>query len=129
MEKIWRKFFQCDCGGEGIMMSYENEEDGIPSVDLAFFSHGHDNRILSFFEKLRYCWRTLTTGRPFDDEVMLTPEVAKELGTELIRFARFPYKLGDPRNNKPEVPKGRTIIEGVTKIKENSDGNKRPGKE
>ena len=38
---IW----ECDCGSEGIMMSYEDDfKEGIPSVYLAFF----ENRFISF---------------------------------------------------------------------------------
>lgn len=98
---LWKRFFECSCGGEGIMMSYEMEEEGMPYVDLAFFSCGYiSKRQLSLWDKLRYCWHILITGEPFADEVMLNSEIAEKLGRELLRFSKYPYKLGDKRNNK-----------------------------
>ena len=103
---IWKKFIQCHCGTEGIMISYETEEDGLPVIDLAFFGYGYiTNRTLSLWEKLRYCWHILIKGEPFIDEVILSQNNAKELATELMRFVRFPYGWRDKKNeeNKRDI--------------------------
>ena len=110
--KIWSHFFECSCHSEGIAMSYEDEDDGIPCVYLAFFKHGlRTSCILTFREKLRHCWHIFKEGTPYEDEVMLDQDVAKELATALFRFARYPYKMGDKRNNKKDNVKKEIINE------------------
>lgn len=91
---IWRKFYECDCHGEGIMMSYENDYDGIPSIDIAFFNHGlKDSRELSFKERIRWCWHILKNGLPFTDMVMINQKEARKLAKDLLKFANKEYKL------------------------------------
>lgn len=85
---IWNKFFPCDCGDEGIMISYEMEEDGMPSIDLAFFGYGHQDKTLDLKSRIRFCWKVLTTGRPWADEVIMNSKTAGELGKELILFSK-----------------------------------------
>jgi len=98
-QKIWYKFYECCCGGEGIMMSYENtEEDGLPQIDIAFFQHGLVGRHpLSFWERLRWTWYLIKTGRPFLDEVILNQTIAKELAEDLLEFSKKKYKFGDKK--------------------------------
>lgn len=89
---LWQKSYKCNCHGEMIMMGYENnEKDGIPTIDLAFFSYGHCNGTLSFKSKIKWIWHILVTGQPFLDEVMLDQETAKRLGEDLIEFSKKKY--------------------------------------
>lgn len=94
MRKWWNKFYVCNCDTEGIMISYEYEENGLPLVDLGFFQQGLkcDKQSLSFKDKLRWCWHILTKGVPFADLVILDQETAKELGEDLIKFSQKEYK-------------------------------------
>lgn len=90
---IWKKFIQCQCGTEGIMISYDYKEKGLPVIDLAFFVYGYiTNRPLTLWKKLRYCWHILIKGEPFTDEVILNQKNAKELAKELIKFSKISYK-------------------------------------
>lgn len=92
---LWQKSYECNCHGEMIMMGYENDEkDGIPTVDLAFFKYGHEDSTLSFSGKLRWIWQMLTTGKPFLDEVMIDQPTAKRLGEDLIEFSNKKYDFG-----------------------------------
>lgn len=94
--KIWKKFYECSCGGEGIMASYDYAEDGVPAVDVAFFQHGlTSDRKLSLAQKLRWCWEILIKGTAFVDMVMLNQSVAKDLGNDLIEFSKKQYKFGE----------------------------------
>lgn len=87
MNRTWRKFYECSCMGEGIMLSYEYEEDFSPMIDMAFFGLGMSGRQpLTLKERLRWCWRILRYGYPFTDQVMLRPETAKKLGNDLVNF-------------------------------------------
>ncbi len=88
MKKIWNKFYQCDCGTEGIMISYEyiDKKDSC-FIDIAFFQHGFTRNKLSLKDKLRYCWNVIRTGLPFCDQVMLNKKIARELGNSLLKWA------------------------------------------
>ena len=89
MGKVWRKFIECACGMEGIMISYEYEdkEKEVYFIDLALFSFGSLGNQLSLQKRLKCCWRTLTTGYPYTDQIMLDKKRAKELAKELLKFA------------------------------------------
>jgi len=89
--EYFEKFYQCDCGSEGIMMSYEREKEGVPFVDLAYFREGFDGRKLSFFQKVRWCYHILKIGQPWHDMVMLNQITAKRLGLDLIKFSEKKY--------------------------------------
>jgi hypothetical protein len=92
--KIWKKFYECDCHTEGLMISYEYEEDGLPCIDIAFFQHGLDaSKQLSFFERLRWCWHILKKGIPFRDMIILNQRTARELGEDLLKFSKKKYKF------------------------------------
>ena len=85
--KIWKKFYECDCMSEGIMLSYEID-DPYPVIDLAFFYHGfHGKHMLTFGQRLKYMWQIFTKGTVWKDMVILTQEQAKALGTDLLEFS------------------------------------------
>jgi hypothetical protein len=89
---IWRYFVECECHGEGIMIGCD-DIDPFPSLYLAIFSHGkYKNNELSLKEKLRYCWNVIKTGRPFEDEILLRQETAKELANHLLEFANKKFE-------------------------------------
>lgn len=82
--KAWRKFYECSCFTEGIMMSHEYEDD-IPLIDLAMFHHGLKTK-LSITERIRFAWKLLTSGEPYADQVVLDKKTAKELGKDLMAW-------------------------------------------
>lgn len=90
-ESIWRRFIECECHTEGIMVSYD-DTDPFPNIYLAMFSYGKFGNSLGFREKLRYCWKVLKTGRPFEDEVMLRQDTARELANALLEFANKKFE-------------------------------------
>lgn len=89
--KHWKKFYVCECGGEGIMTSYEysekyNEKE-MPIIDLAFFQQGFGGcKDLTFRDKIRWCWHILTKGDVWCDMVILDKKTAKELGRDLLKW-------------------------------------------
>lgn len=97
--KIWHKFYECECSTEGIMVSYEHdEEDSIPTVDLAFFQHGFVGRHpLIFLQRLRWAWQLIKTGLPYLDGVILDQNTAKELAEDLLEFSKKKYKFGEKK--------------------------------
>lgn len=90
--EYFEKFYQCSCGSEGIMMSYEQEKEGVPYVDLAYFQEGFASRKLSFFQKLRWCYHILKTGQPWHDMVLLNQNTAKRLGLDLVKFSEKKFE-------------------------------------
>ena len=89
---IWEKFIPCDCGSEGIMVSHErDEENGLPLIDFAYFTEGHDGRTLTLRQRLKWCWRILITGKPWTDMVTLNQKSARELGKHLTSWSRKKY--------------------------------------
>lgn len=96
--KYWRRFFECQCHGEGIAMSYEEDESN-PTAYLAFFKFGLGKTDLRLRDKLRYCWHLFRTGKPFEDEICLSQETASELSKELFRFSRQIPKNKEGGNN------------------------------
>lgn len=95
--KMWRKFYECECSTEGIMLSYEDTTSHpFTTIDIAFFQQGVMSRFpLSFKAKLRYIWHILRTGQPFSDLIMLDQTTAKKLSSDLLRFAKKDFTKGD----------------------------------
>lgn len=93
---LWRRFYECACHHEGIMMGYIYEEDDkFPVIDLAFVkidkkftNHGK----LSWSERLRWCWHVILSGDPWLDMVTLNRECAIELARDLNAFAKGKLK-------------------------------------
>ena len=89
---IWSKFIECSCGTEGIMISNDYIENEEPIIDLAFFKYGYNPEKMGLYQKLRYCWQILSTGKPFIDEITLNKDNTKVLITELNNFIKKPIK-------------------------------------
>lgn len=86
--KTWRKFYECGCAAEGIMMSTEDvNEDKTRQIYLAFFQNGWNGKELSFTQKLRWIWQILKVGYPYGDCVLFNTETARDLAKDLKSFA------------------------------------------
>ena len=72
-------------------MSFEQKEKKDEDVDetvyLAFFTNSFDKR-LGLFQRLRYCWKLLRSGIPFNDMVCLNKKTADILAKDLLKFSR-----------------------------------------
>ncbi len=84
--KYWEKFYECACNSEGIMISYEHEDDEFKQLDMAFFNNGFNGKQLGFKERLRWAWHILRKGLPWIDCVILDKKTAKELGKDLLKW-------------------------------------------
>ncbi len=86
--KRWYKFYECDCHGEGITISYEyqDENNKFSQVDMGFFKVGFGQPV-EFKERLRWAWHLIKTGRPFLDEVILNRNIANELANDLLKWS------------------------------------------
>lgn len=70
------KFLICDCYEHGLLVErYGDEEE----VCISLFERGLNGRILSFTERLRWCWHILRYGSPWSDFIILNVENQKQL--------------------------------------------------
>jgi hypothetical protein len=76
-------FLRCTCFTEGLLVEVDKE---FGSEDLIYFTYWSigfgDPRGLSWKNRIRFCWRVLTKGKPYSDMVCLK----KEQIHELIRY-------------------------------------------
>ena len=72
----------CDCHGEAIQVEYEKEDD---QFYFSLWHQGFDNNHLSWWQRLRWTWRILTTGNPWTDLVILSPEKAKKIRNFIVQ--------------------------------------------
>ena len=79
-------FVECDCHSHVIVVN-KMDEDGYGDFEycMAFFERGYDGRILSFKNRLRWCWHILRYGHPWTDSIILDRNKAKRLGEFLSK--------------------------------------------
>jgi len=70
------KFIQCDCYGEGILITkFDDEEE----LYFSYWRQGINPVKLSWWMRLKLCWMVLTKGNYYEDQVILNKEKATEL--------------------------------------------------
>lgn len=88
-----KNYYECECYGEGIMITYDYFIDEPPELSLCFFQYGWMPKTeLSFRQKCRWIWQIMTKGLPWTDMVMLNQDTAKALGEDLITFGNKDFK-------------------------------------
>lgn len=80
------KFIKCKCNNEVLELEvFDNE------VYLSIYSQGlHYNNKLSIKQRIRYCWKVITKGKPFNDSMVIRKPDALDLVSEI--FERFIVK-------------------------------------
>jgi len=77
------QFFTCECNSHGILIT--KFEDNIDKeIYLAIYSYGQYNKKPNLLNRLKYCWYHLTSGKKFEDQIVLNFDKAKEIGNFLI---------------------------------------------
>lgn len=66
---------RCDCGDEVLSID-QYEYFGMKDFELCIFERYYHR---SLYERFRYVWKVLTTGRPFGDQIVLSKEKVEEL--------------------------------------------------
>lgn len=78
---------RCSCSSEVLTVEvYDYDEGGKKDskdyeFDISIFERYHKR---SFFDRLRYVWKIMTTGRPYGDQIVLRHDSAKNLGEWLL---------------------------------------------
>ena len=78
-------FIKCDCTTHLLEAQYDKEGD---SLDLTFWVYPDTNRPLSFCQRLKWCWRILTTGHPWADYLVVNKDKIVELRDYLTKITK-----------------------------------------
>lgn len=73
------KFFECSCSSELVAVEKYDDE---PEIYMSIYYRGVP-RPMGWKDKLRYCWRILTQGSPYGDQVVFNKETATELADHI----------------------------------------------
>ena len=63
------EYIECSCGSEMLRMSFDPSDDWA-ELNIAFWCYGQPYGF-GFKERIRWAWRVLTKGKPYDDMVIL----------------------------------------------------------
>lgn len=70
----------CKCKHRGTLIEADPESQ---TVSLVHFVHGIATKPLRLFDRLRWCWRIFFLGRPYVDQIVLSPNKANALAAAL----------------------------------------------
>ena len=84
---IWKRFIECSCHTEGVMIGYFDEGKFSDEIYLAFFRNYWCNT-LSLRQRFRYIWNVLVKGEPFLDQVVLNRKTLDDLRAALDECAK-----------------------------------------
>ena len=94
MEKS--KFFECDCGTHGLVINIDTNKPVI--YQLSFWNYGHNSNKLTFWQRLKYCFRYLFKNDMLGDHIILS----KEKTYQLINFLKY-WENKTENKNIPET--------------------------
>jgi hypothetical protein len=70
-------YIACSCGTEGLYLIKYNDED---DVYLSIWQMGYNkNNKLSWYQRLRYVWKIISTGTPYNDQIVLDNDACKKI--------------------------------------------------
>lgn len=90
--KSTAKVFMCDCTGEGIMVTVEEDDffegtEGSPYIGLAFWectNKFEGTPKLTIWERLKLAIHILKGGSPYLDQVFMRAETAKKFANHIL---------------------------------------------
>ena len=82
MKQGIEEFVVCSCATEGLyIVKYKGESE----VYFSIFSHGINPKRMFLKNIIRYIWKLLKTGKPFEDELVLDQKSIKKIIAVLKR--------------------------------------------
>lgn len=85
--EVKEKFILCECLTEALLLSkILSDED--KEIYLSIYTIGQFSKKPSFFDRLKYCWYHLRTGKKYEDQMILTFEKAQEISEWLKENAK-----------------------------------------
>ena len=77
MQPMQEKFIPCDCGVEVLRLTYDPDDDF--GFDVSILARHSFQGIYGLRNKLRWIWKILREGTPFEDEMILDANGVKKL--------------------------------------------------
>ena len=74
------KFFKCSCHGEGMFVTLFDDEE---NFYFSYWGQGLRPRSMSWWQRMRLCWKILRDGEAYEDEIILEKDKAGELAVWL----------------------------------------------
>lgn len=85
--EVKEKIILCECKTEALLLSkIVSDED--KEIYLSIYTIGQFNQKPSIFDRLKYCWYHLRTGKKYEDQMILTFEKAQEISEWLKENAK-----------------------------------------
>jgi hypothetical protein len=69
-------FCLCDCKSEILVIEYDHQ---VKLADLAIYKYAGISNKLSLIQRLRYAIKIIWSGKPYADQIVLTPKQLKEI--------------------------------------------------
>ncbi len=80
-----QQMFFCECHSEGMLASKFPEDD---LVYFSFWKQGVNPIKWDFRTRIAHCWRVITTGKAFVDEVVLSTHNTRKLCVFLSKITK-----------------------------------------
>ena len=90
------KFVLCTCGSEAFSISMFDWDDST-AVEVCVSTWRNFHPIYSIKNRWQHIKQIIRTGRPYADEVLLTPDTAFEAGMELMKLALEGMEINEER--------------------------------
>jgi hypothetical protein len=87
LNKTNQRFFLCDCNSEALLCS-RFEGDDEKEIYISIYTCGQFNKKPSIFERIKYCWYHLKTGKKYEDQIILSFDKAQQVSDWLSQNAR-----------------------------------------
>jgi len=76
------RVYICSCGAEALAVEFPKDEDPemqeFDFCNIAIWETYHRSNV-SFYQRLRYCWRILKRGHPYTDMICLNKSQVRKL--------------------------------------------------
>ena len=90
MSETENKFIECECAGEGVLITKDSEFE---LIYLAMFSQGVSYYPKpSIWKRIRFAYNHLVSGKYYEDELVLTYDRANELANHINNITKQQQK-------------------------------------
>ena len=126
------KLFPCDCMGEGIVVTVEEDDDffnceGTLFIGMAFWElqakmDDHGRLHMSRWERVKYAWRILRGHSPWTDMVWMKAKIAQNLANHILYLiSRSKKKVDESKMLVPPVSPTLSTEEAIELEKEEAE--------
>lgn len=85
MQENIKKLYTCQCHSEAITLEFNPEDK---EVYLTGWQMSPGVGVMSFYNRLRWIWHILTKGYPFNDHIILSYDIARQVSNDIYRATK-----------------------------------------